>query len=1462
MADQIPSAPKRKKAKADIAKFWIGIGASAGGLEALRGLVRNLPPNIPATYIVAQHMAPQHKSMLTEIIGRDISLKVVDVTDNVVPRPNVIYITPPNRNVIVEGGKLRLVDPTREPAAPKPSVDAFFKSLAAAHGAFSIGVILSGTGSDGAIGAAAINAAGGVMICQDELTAKYSGMPVSAMETGCIDLVMSPEEIGAQLPKIIKLPRDLNALRASPLSLDGTAELVSLLLNRTKVDFLHYKTATFQRRVERRMSAKRIEKLDDYVALAKRSPEEVDLLFKELLISVTSFFRDPHEFDAIRGYINAIVKEKKGDPIRVWVSGSATGQEAYSLAIMFAEAAGVADLEDLRLQIFATDIDVKAIEIARRGFYTHAAMDQVPTEYMKKYFDPAPTGYIVKKSLREKIVFSYHNISQDPPFLNMDMISCRNLLIYFQASLQAEVFSRFHYSLVPGGLLFLGKAEAVTASEKLFHPADKEKHIFYQRPSGEKRRPREAPYQMPFSTQRGESSKVVESRKLEVVAANKRFDSLVNAIGPNAILLNADMTIVRVFGNMDRFARLASGAVDTKVATLMREPYRQDIQAATPSVLRKRQTYNGIARRDKSDPGRMTRINIYPIEAGEHQDLHALVVFSEWLDSLPAKADDEREQVAPELSRQIHELGNELAATKENLQQTVEELETSNEEMQALNEELQSSNEELQSTNEELETSNEELQSTNEELSTVNEELQVNAQQLNVINQSLSSILENIAIPLLVVDRSLVITNASRVSEAYFNISPDLVSPHVSRCRLKPGFPNLMEILEKAMMTGSPCDSYIESDEDNAILSVVPHTSSSGEIIGAIILVNDNTAALTAARNELQLIFDNVPAAIMVRDKHGEILRANRMSASLLETPEESVTGSNYFDYFDEPTRREALRENQALVENAVPQIVVERKLRFKTGKEIWAQKSLISKGNAKQEDFKIYSLMQDVTETRKGQARIAENEVRLAQATKASKAGVWDWNIASGEVYWSPELMEILKLPENGFGGSIDEGVASVHPDDLEHVISVRNDHLAGKCDYNIQHRLIRGDGVAVWVHSYGQAIWDENGNAIRMVGASRDITEEREIQNSVAVQKDHLELAIALSSVGHWEIDPEGNIKSCSSEALKVLGLSEKDGLPEGESAYLYYHPDDLKRVKLSVRYAIKTGRRFACETRLVRSDGEVRKVKSSGMPTRDAGGNIIGIFIVFQDITEIWLREEELAKSVAELGRSNEELNRFSYVCSHDMKEPVRMIESMAELLTSDDFEADEKLRAELIGRIGNNTARLRAIIDSLLAYSRIDAKVTREQIDLNDVVSDVLGALSLIVEERKASVKFGKLPKIYGARIHFMQIFQNLIGNSLKYSDKEEPLIELTADKSKDGWTFRLEDNGPGIPEKSRTEIFQLFSRLERRDEIDGTGLGLSIVQKIVLQYHGKISCEDSELGGSAFVIWLPSKEVER
>lgn len=1442
------------------AKFWIGLGASAGGLEALRGFVRNLPKSVPVTYIVAQHMAPHHRSLLSEIIGRETELAVRDVTDNVVPKPNTIYITPPNKNIVVEGNRLRLAEPSREPAAPKPSVDTFFKSLALAKGEFAVGIVLSGTGSDGSKGIAAIRAKGGIAIAQDELTAKYASMPIAALETGCIDLVMSPEEIGAQIAQITKLPRDLDALRASPLNLDGTAELIQLLLERTKVNFRNYKTATFQRRVERRMAAKKTPLLEDYVNIARTSESEVQLLFKDLLISVTSFFRDMSEFEALKPHIEKIVQDKKGEAVRIWVPGMATGEEAYSIAIMFFEAMASTSDENIRMQIFATDIDVDAIEVARRGFYSLTAFDQVPPALTAKYFDRAPSGYTVKKFLREKLVFSYHNVAQDPPFLNIDMISCRNLLIYFQSSLQAEVFGRFHYSLMPNGLLFLGKSEAVAASEILFRQASRDKHIFYQRPSHERRPPRDFTYQQSLTGQKRTPVTYAETEVRELAEARSRFDSLVEGLGPNALLVGPSMNIIKAYGSVGRFVSISPGLVDTRVTSLLTEPYRQDVQSAGPSVIRNLKVYHGISRRNSADPHIRERISIYPIRGTARDDVNILVVFAEWREETIIDASLASDASTAELLRQISDLGNELAIAKSNLQQTVEELETSNEELQALNEELQSSNEELQSTNEELETSNEELQSTNEELSTVNEELQVSAQQLNIVNHSLASILENVSVPMMVVDRGLHITHASKLSERFFGISADLAQPHVSRCRTRPGYPNLVDVLNQAMDAGIDVDCQINQGDESATMKIVPHFTASGEMVGAIVLVSDNTEELRTARNELQLIFDNVPAAIMVRDVNGIISKANPAAQVLLRSQGNSIVGTCYYDYFAPSTRKKIVELDQSVIDTKKHLTGIISQLQFNDGHHIWARQSRIFVSQEKSKLPLIYSMKEDITEQHNSELSLRDIQLRLEQAIRASKIGLWDWHIDDKTLYCSPRLNQMLAAEDNYVFHRIIDLDSRIHPDDWSSVNLARRRHFEERYPYEVTYRMRRGDGSYIWVRSHGEAIFADGEAPVRFIGTIEDISQQRELLISVAERKEQLELAAKLAGVGHWRMDLNANTLFWSEQVFSIYGIDPARFLPTPDTWTDLTYPDDVAMLRKHVSDAVERALGFEFESRIVRDDGAVRTIKSVGVPTKDERGRVVGIFGVFQDVTDLRQRELKMIETLSELGRSNEELNRFSYVCSHDMKEPVRMIESMAALLVDPEFEADEVVRSELLGRISANTSRLRAIIDSLLAYSRIDAKVETTDVDLNAVLTDICESLSLAVKDRGATIEVGPLPTVNGAKVHFTQLFQNLIGNALKYTDNMKPLIRLKATDSGKGWEFVLDDNGPGIPEESRVEIFRLFSRLKRRDEVEGTGLGLSIAQRIVMQYGGSIECGASELGGAAFTIFLPHERT--
>lgn len=1419
-------------------KFWVGLGASAGGLDALRLVARHLPKGLPATYIVAQHMAPSHKSLLAEILGRDAGVRVVEATDGAAPAADTLYVTPPNTDIVIEGGLIRLAPPAGG-HLPKPSIDRFFASLADAAGARAVAVVLSGTGRDGARGIAAVHAAGGLVVAQSEASARHAAMPLAAMQTGLVDLILSPEEIGAQMHRIAADGRDIDEIRVPPRDEGPMAELLALIHDQTRVNFRNYKTATFQRRVDRRMAATRAKSFADYVEIARRSPAEVEALFRDMLISVTSFFRDPAEYEALTAEIARLVARKTPGDIRVWVAGCATGEEAYTLAILFLEAMRRKKGGPARLQILATDIDGEAIETARRGIYAPAALEHVPRALIARYFERTAAGYQVAKALRERVAFSYHDLAQDPPLSGIDLISCRNLLIYFQPRLQAEVFARFHQALDADGLLFLGKSEAVSASPALFRAAGSAKHIFARRDDGARGtpRPREAAAAPGPATARTRGG-----------AIPARFSALARALGRGALLVDRAQTVVAVFGDVSAQIEDPATAAGGSLRAVARAPFRREILAALAIALRTRETVTRSL--DGADGAPRQRIQVLPMDGDGNGASEALVVFS------TAPAARAGALSGAELGAHVEALDHELSIATRSLKQLGEQLESSGEELQALNEELQSSNEELQSTNEELETSNEELQSANEELSTVNEELNVSTQQLALVNRNLANILDSISIPLLVVDRGMNIAHSSRAAEEHFKISRTMRMPHVTRCRLRPGYPDLPAVVAEAMASGEERTFYVETAEDNAVLRIVPHLDAGGQLVGAIVIVSDNTRALRDARNEMQLIFDNVPASIMMRHADGTIVKANAAFRRMLAPGGEEIEGTSYYDYFGPETGRMIRTLDLQTLSTGKSSIGVVLRKAYRDGRERWMRVSCIPSTPSERGDRYLYVLEQDISERMDAELRLAASEARLRQAIKATGIGFGEWKAEDGKTYWSPRVFELLGLAVPYDGIAPADLDAFVHADDREELGRRRDAHLEGLAPFEAEFRLRRLDGSHIWVLSHGQAKWDTEGRPSEFVYTLDDITDEKEALLSLKTRKDQLELAAALSGVGHWDADTGSGAVFWSDQMYVIHGVGKESFRPTIETAQSFYHPDDAARVLTRSRQAAQRGEQFGFEARIVRPDGEIRTVRVAGLPRLDAAGRLIGAFGVHVDVTDFRERENRMVAALAELARSNEELNRFSYVCSHDMKEPVRMIESMAALLISPDFEADEPLRRELLSRISTNTTRLRSIIDSLLAYSRIDAKVPTGPVDLNDVLGEILENLAVSIGEQRAAIDIGPLPTIHGAGIHFTQLFQNLIGNALKYTDKAEPVVRLSAEASGGDWVFTLSDNGPGIPPESRREVFNLFSRLKRRDEVEGTGLGLSIAQRIVTQYGGTIRCEDSELGGAAFVITLP------
>ena len=860
-------------AKGDERPFIVGIGASAGGLEALSLLLPGLPKNLGLSYVVVQHLSPTYRSMMSQLLGRETTMPVRDIEDSMAPEPNTVYITPPNRNLTLVAGRFRLVEPARE-SMPKPSVNRFFASLAEEIGESTIGIILSGTGSDGASGVHAIKAAGGFTFSQDPETAKYSGMPQSAIDTGSVDWILPPENMGAEISLIV-LNRGLIPVATQAASAPATLKtLLGKVRSRTRVDFSQYKEPTLWRRIERRMAANHVSTLHDYLQVVDQTPVELDKLCKDILISVTAFFRDTDAFARLERVVADILANKQpGDDIRVWVAGCATGEEAYSLAILFSERLG-ASFDQYRLQIFATDIDLDAMALARRGVFAAASLAHLDRGRIRTNFTPHGDRYEINKNLRDVVIFARQDLVQDPPFLRLDLISCRNVLIYFQSELQARLLSVFHYALNPGAYLFLGKSEGIFQQEGLFGVVDKEGRL-YRRHGVTARLPLRRSELQPAAAGLNQHQRPAKPtpplgfENILLEAAGRYFI-------PTSILINGKFEIRHIHGDASRLLNISPGKPAFDLISLIRRELRTEVQVLMRQAQVKQAIAHGRPRHIKAlDPNRGVRLSVHPVSSAGSDALFMVCI--EWI--LPAAGKSSAEDSGNITDK---ELEDELAATREHLQTLVEELETSNEEMQALNEEIQASNEEMQASNEELEASNEELQSTNEELATVNEELQIKTAETQELNIELECIQNSVDYPLLVLDRNTSLQRFNSAAARLFKLGAAQVGRHLRDLPLPPDMPDLVTDSLRVIETQNALDRQIvNANRRHYALHIVPLLRDAQRIAGVILLFADNTSLYEVERSaretqvRLLAVMNNSVSLMAVKDASGRYQFAN-----------------------------------------------------------------------------------------------------------------------------------------------------------------------------------------------------------------------------------------------------------------------------------------------------------------------------------------------------------------------------------------------------------------------------------------------------------------------------------------------------------------------------------------------------------------------------------------------------------
>ncbi|MBM7066346.1 chemotaxis protein CheB [Actibacterium sp. 188UL27-1] len=1069
-------------------RFYIGIASSAGGLEALTQLVQHLPEDAGASYVVAQHMSPNHKSLIHALLDRETKLPVKELTESVVPEPNTVYVTPPKFDAVVQDGKFQLVQPSGRFATPSPSADRLFASLAEEKGERSMGIVLSGTGSDGSSGVQAIREVGGITIAQDPTSAKYDGMPSSAASTGCVDLILTPGEIGQHLSKILTRPYDLETFKEIHAASSKMADLMHILLARTRIDFRDYKENTVHRRVQRRMVALGIDEYDAYVDHCRSNVNEVDMLFKDLLISVTRFFRDPDPFSHLGEEISGIVEKIHDRPFRAWVAGCATGEEAYSIAILAAEAlGGPSQLSKRSLQIFATDIDGLALDQARNGVYPLAAANDIPQDLVDKYFEFRGDHLHVKQSVKNTILFSNHNVFHDPPFSNIDLVSLRNLMIYFNPRLQERVLHRMHYALNRQGLLFLGSSEQLGSSQPDFEAVSSEHKIFRKRTISRTNRQTRmnslfSEVLDPRQADRGVKDQDGSQRHL--------FDALARASGDKAMLLDADMNVLRVYGNFNNLVELSEETQLGPTISLLLRPLREEAPGLCSLALRKGSRRSGLSHVLDPDRGVHGVMEALPLLVRETNERYVLLTFQVEIKELVP-----HQQVEPDEDndRQLmQQMQHEISSAREALQHTTEELQASNEELQSANEEMASTNEELQAANEELETSNEELQSTNEELITVNEELLVNSTELEEMTREQTSMLRYAPSLIIVVDSALQVRRASEEARARFKIPGQAAGRvHISQCFLPRGFPSLTELASEAIRLRKMQEQTFEIERVSVVIRCAPFYGEDDTLRGATIIVSelDRTAEYYAQQElsqKMQLVDDiGAIAHWRLSAKDGVLAWSDGMyrihgldSSGLTPSYEDAI---EMFLPEDRPKLEQVIT---ACLERARP-FQYRGRIKTGTGKVVLIEAHgtpiVDSFGNT----LHVVGVFRDLS-------TVIENDLLIEQfglVQEELKIGFYSLDVANNREYWSDQMYQMLDIhpaDQPNFSQLLDK----MRPDDRENAEMLHKAAITEGKSYSFNAHMQIGRSKEQLFEYTGKVFVDLNGAVSYLFGTLRHAT------------------------------------------------------------------------------------------------------------------------------------------------------------------------------------------------------------------------------------------------------------------------------------------------------------------------------------------------------------------------------------
>jgi two-component system CheB/CheR fusion protein len=830
----------------------VGIGASAGGLEAFEQLLKALPADTGMAFVLVQHLAPKHESILSELLGKATKMPVVEVAQGMRVQRNHVYVIPPNADMSIDDSALHL-SPLSENRALRMPIDSFFRSLADAYQSRAVGVILSGTASDGTLGLQAIKAMGGVTLAQDEQSAKYSAMPRNAIAAGNVDFVLPPDAIARELKRIAThvqiYTTDERTDGGDRLTPDETLSKIFLLLrNLSRVDFSFYKPGTIKRRIMRRMFLRKIDSLDAYLHFLRKNRDEVDALFNDVLINVTAFFRDADAFDNLKKTaFPAIMSHKPSNaPIRIWVPGCSTGEEVYSLAIVLLEFLGDR-ASNLQIQIFATDLSESIIGKARAGIYPDSVAGDVSSDRLRRFFRKIDGSYQISKNIRDMVVFAKQDLAKDPPFSKLDMISCRNVMIYMSQVLQKRILPLFHYALNSGGILFLGSSETIGSFNDLFVPIDKKNKIYTKKTIAS---PLPMDFVSRYDAAQDQYQKPEPRQHVDLQRVAEQL--MLHRYSPASVVVNEQLEIVQFVGQTGPFLDPMPGAAGLDLLRMVKPGLQMELRGALQKAKRGATVHKkGVLMEDEGNL-KTVNLEIIPLKEVSDVERYYMVVFEE-VERPPAEQRNPGKKETPakkagknemsDLDVENKHLKEELETTQEYLQAIIEEQRTTNEELRSANEEIQSSNEELQSINEELETAKEELQSTNEELTTVNEELQNRNDELSKVNSDLSNLLTSVNIPIVMLGNDLRIRRFTPVAEKIMNLIPSDVGRPITDIKPTVKIPDLKQSIQRVIDSLEIQEFRVEDNDGKWYsMRIRPYRTLENKIDGVVIVLLDMDA--------------------------------------------------------------------------------------------------------------------------------------------------------------------------------------------------------------------------------------------------------------------------------------------------------------------------------------------------------------------------------------------------------------------------------------------------------------------------------------------------------------------------------------------------------------------------------------------------------------------------------------------